>query len=57
MAELLGGPTSAATPETSPRIDPAFSLATEMAERAARSVADEPASLGGLIEIRYARDV
>jgi uncharacterized RDD family membrane protein YckC len=53
MAELLGGTArGTTTPETAPRADPAFSLATEMAERAARSVADEPASLGGLIEVR-----
>jgi len=52
MAELLGGPPQAATPEPTPRADPEFSLATEMAEHAARSVANEPASLDGVIEIR-----
>jgi uncharacterized RDD family membrane protein YckC len=52
MADLLGGIAPGASPETTSRGDPAFSLATEMAERAARSVADEPASLGGLIEVR-----
>ena len=66
MAELLGASAPSAQapgrrariepapapPETTPRGDPAFSLATEMAERAARSVADEPAPLGSLIEVR-----
>ena len=35
-----------------PRVDPEFSLATEMAERAAQSVAEEPASLDAVIEVR-----
>jgi uncharacterized RDD family membrane protein YckC len=51
MAELMGAPPASPAPITS-RVDPDLSLATEMAERAARSVAGEPASLGALIEVR-----
>lgn len=52
MAELMGTPPTVPAPTTTSRVDPELSLATEMAERAARSVAEEPASLGGLIEVR-----
>jgi uncharacterized RDD family membrane protein YckC len=51
MAELMGAaPAAPPAPETS--ADPEVSMATEMAERAARSVAEEPATLTGLIEVR-----
>jgi hypothetical protein len=52
MVELMGGPPTAPAPATTPRFDPEVSLATEMAERAARSVAEEPATLDGMIEVR-----
>jgi uncharacterized RDD family membrane protein YckC len=59
MAELLGAapampPPSGPTPDArlEPAVDPELSFATEMAEQAARSVAEEPAVLGNLIEVR-----
>ncbi|HEY1905712.1 MAG TPA: RDD family protein, partial [Myxococcaceae bacterium] len=48
MAELM----AAAPPASEPSVDPELSMATEMAERAARSVAEEPATLAGPIEVR-----
>jgi uncharacterized RDD family membrane protein YckC len=52
MVELMGGPPTSPGPTPTPRVDPELSLATEMVERAAQSVAEEPASLGGFIEVR-----
>jgi uncharacterized RDD family membrane protein YckC len=61
MAELMGtaptapAPASRPMPESArvePSVDPELSLATEMAERAARSVAEEGSMLGSLIEVR-----
>ena len=55
MAELMG-PTPATSAASRPTpdapVDPELSFATEMAEQAARSVAAEPAILGGVIEVR-----